>query len=389
MSHMALIDVVKFEGNSSELVWKFPSENLRFGTQLVVKPGQVAFFVKGGKILDEVKEGTVTLKSGNLPLLTTLLSLPFGGDTPFQAEVWFVNLLSKLNNPWGTARPIQLEDPKYGVVVPVRAFGQFGFRVSDPRKFLETIVGTARVFTAMQITDYFKGTLLSSVNSNIGKAVVRQNISLLQISAFLDELSGFCKEKISIDLHQFGVEMVNFYFQSINIPDEDPSFIKLKEIKAKAAELNVIGRDIYQLDKSMDVLKTAAGNEGLAGMVMSSGMGAGMGLMMGAQLGQQAGQMLGSLPPLGQAAPPPIQQTLQPITFHVAVNGQQLGPFPVSVLQQMIPAGTFSGASLVWRTAMAGWLPAAQVPELASLFMPQEPPPLPVMPPPVPPVGLV
>jgi membrane protease subunit (stomatin/prohibitin family) len=384
---MTLIDVVKFDGNPSEFVWKFPSENLRYGTQLVVKPGQVAFFVKGGKILDEVKEGTVTLKSGNIPLLTTLLSLPFGGDTPFQAEVWFVNLLSKLNNPWGTALPIQLEDPKYGVVVPVRAFGQFGFRVSDPRKFLETIVGTAKVFTSMQVTDYFKGVLLSSVSSNIGKAVVRQNISLLQISAFLDELSGFCKEKISIDFQQFGLEMINFYFQSINIPEEDPSFIKLKEIKAKAAELNVIGRDIYQLDKSMDVLKTAAGNEGMAGMVMSSGMGAGMGMMMGAQLGQQAGQMLGSLPPAGQAAPPPIQQNAHAIVFHVVVNGQQLGPFPTPVLQQMIPAGTFSRASLVWRPTMAGWLPAAQVPELASLFMPSEPPPLPVTPPPVPPVG--
>ena len=384
---MALIDVVKFDGNSSEFVWKFPSENLRYGTQLVVKPGQVAFFVKGGKILDEIKEGTVTLKSGNIPLLTTLLSLPFGGDTPFQAEVWFVNLLSKLNNPWGTARPIQLEDPKYGVVVPVRAFGQFGFRVVEPRKLLETIVGTAKVFTAAQITDYFKGVLLSSVNSNIGKAVVRQNISLLQISAFLDELSGFCKEKISIDYQQFGLEMINFYFQSINILEEDPSFIKLKEIKAKAAELNVVGRDIYQLDKSMEVLKTAAGNEGMAGMVMSSGMGAGMGMMMGAQLGQQAGSMMGSLPPAGQAAPPPMQQNVHPVVFHVAVNGQQLGPFPVSVLRQMIPAGTFDGASLVWRPGMAGWLPAMQVPELSALFVPAGPPPLPTMPPPVPPAG--
>jgi membrane protease subunit (stomatin/prohibitin family) len=145
---MALIDIVKFDGNSEEFVWKFPSENLRLGTQLVVKSGQIAIFVKGGKILDEFKEGTVTLKSGNIPLLTNLLSLPFGGDTPFQAEVWFVNILSKLDVPWGTVRPIQLEDPRYGVVVPVRAFGQFGFHVTEPRQFLEKIVGTAKVFTA-------------------------------------------------------------------------------------------------------------------------------------------------------------------------------------------------------------------------------------------------
>ena len=372
---MALIDVVKFQGNDEEFVWKFPSENLRYGTQLVVKPGQLAFFVKGGAILDEFKEGTVTLKSGNIPLLTTLMSLPFGGDTPFQAEVWFVNLISKLNTPWGVLRPIQLEDPKYGVVVPVRAFGQFGFRVAEPRKFIEKIVGTAKVFTATQIADYFKGVLLSSVNSNISKAVVKQNISLLQISAFLDELSGFCKERIALDFGQFGLELINFYFQSINIPEEDPSFIKLKEIKEKAAELNVVGRDIYQLDKSMDVMKTAAGNEGLAGLMMQSGMGAGMGMMMGAQLGQQAGQMATHLPPAGAGSPPPIPQATV-VQFHIVMNGQQIGPFPVAVLQQMIPAGAFNAASLVWRQGMAGWQAAGTVTELAALFAPTAPPPV-------------
>jgi membrane protease subunit (stomatin/prohibitin family) len=367
---MALIDIVKFDGNSEEFVWKFPSENLRLGTQLVVKSGQIAIFVKGGKILDEFKEGTVTLKSGNIPLLTNLLSLPFGGDTPFQAEVWFVNILSKLDVPWGTVRPIQLEDPRYGVVVPVRAFGQFGFHVTEPRQFLEKIVGTAKVFTATQITDYFKGVMLSSVNSNIGKAVVKQNVSLLQISAFLDEIGSFCKEKIAADFQQFGLEILNFYFQSINIPEEDPSFIKLKEIKTKATELNIVGRDIYQLDKSMDVLKTAAGNEGLAGLLMQSGMGAGMGMMMGAQLGGQAGQMMTSLPP-------PLQGTAS-VLYYVAVNGQQSGPYPLQALQQMIPGGTFNAASLVWFQGMPNWQAASSLPELAALFTvpPPMPPPL-------------
>jgi len=381
---MALIDIVKFEGNDSEFVWKFPSENLRYGTQLVVKPGQVAFFVKGGKILDEFGEGTVTIKSGNIPFLTTLLSLPFGGDTPFQAEVWFVNLTTKLDTPWGTALPIQLEDPKYGVVVPVRAFGQFGFCVAEPRKFLETVIGTAKVFTALQITDYFKGVLLSSVNSNVGNAVIKQNISLLQISAFLDELSGLCKEDIAVDFQQFGLEMVNFYFHSINIPEDDPSYIRLKQIKEKAAELNVVGRDIYQLDKSMDVLKTAAGNEGMAGLMMQTGIGSGMGMMLGAQLGAQAGQMMPTLPPPGIGAPPPVSSA--PVAhYHVVLNGQQLGPFPIEVLKQMIPAGTLSAVSLVWRHGMADWQAVSTVPELAGFFVPAPSSTQPPLPPPVPP----
>jgi membrane protease subunit (stomatin/prohibitin family) len=271
------------------------------------------------------------------------------------------------------------------VVVPVRAFGQFGFRVAQPRKFLESIVGTARIFTALQITDYFKGVLLQAVNSNIGKAVVKQNISVLQISAYLDDISGFCKEKIAADFQQFGLELINFYFQSINVPEEDPSFVKLKQIKEKSAELNVVGRDIYQLDKSMDVLKTAAGNEGMAGLMMQTGMGTGMGMMMGAQLGQQAGQMMPHLPPAGAGAPPPVPSA-PAVQFHVALNGQQLGPFPVAVLQQMIAAGTFNAASLVWRQGMAAWQAAGTVPELAALFAPAAPQP-PPLPPPVPPAA--
>lgn len=379
---MALIDVVKFEGNDQEFVWKYPSENLRLGSQLVVKQSQLAFFVKGGVILDEFREGTVTLSSGNIPLLTKLISLPFGDTTPFQAEVWFVNLINKLNTPWGTLRPIQLEDPKYGVVVPVRAFGQFGFRVANPRKFIESIVGSAQVFTAAQITDYFKGVMLSSVNSNIGKAVVQQNISLLQISAFLDEISGFCKDQIAQDFQQFGLEMVNFYFQSINIPEEDPSYIRLKEIKEKAAELNVVGRDIYQLDKSMAVLKTAAGNEGLSGLMMQSGMGQGMGVMMGAQMGQQAGQLMGQLP-AQSTTPPPMPQS-SASQFHMVLNGQQLGPFPVQVLLQMIQTGTFQATTMVWQPGMAQWQTAMSVNELSGLFATGTPPP-PFSPPPIPP----
>ena len=105
---MALIDIVSWDGGDGQVAWKFPSNNLRLGTQLVVKPGQLAFFVYRGQICDEISEGTITLKTGNIPLLTKLLSVPFGGDSPFQAEVWFINTLAKLDTKWGTSTPIQV-----------------------------------------------------------------------------------------------------------------------------------------------------------------------------------------------------------------------------------------------------------------------------------------
>ena len=375
---MALIDVVTWDGGNGQVAWKFPSTNLRLGTQLVVKPGQIAFFVYRGQICDEITEGTITLSTGNIPLLTKLLSLPFGGNSPFQAEVWYINTLAKLDTKWGTPTPIQVEDPRYGIIIPIRAYGQYGFRVSDARTFLTNLLGASDELTDDHIKQYFRGKVVSTIGSQIG-SLFNNQISFLNISAHLEDLSFAAKNKISPAMGEYGIKLENFYFESINVPEDDPSFIKLKEIKEKSAELNVVGRDIYQLDKSMDVLKAAAGNEGLAGLMMQSGMGAGMGMMMGAQLGQQAGSMMTQMPP-AQAAPPPLPAATA-IQYFVAVNGQQAGPFAIAVLQQMQMAGTFNAASMVWRQGMAEWHSAGALPELAQVFAPSAPPPFPPPPP--------
>ena len=286
---MALIDVVKYDGNDQEFVWKFPSEDLRIGTQLVIKPAQTAIFVKSGKIFDEFNEGTYTLKSGNIPLLNKIINLPFGGDSPFQAEVWYINLISKLDNKWGTLTPIQVEDPNYGIIVPVRAFGQFGFKISTPRKFLESLVGTIKVYSANKITEYFTGKLISSITSIITKTIVLNKISVLAINAHLDDLSKKCESEIKDEFEIYGIEILNFFIMSINIPQNDPSVIKLKEAKEKAMFMNTVGKDIYQFDKSMEVMSKAAENEGMAGSIMGTGLGLGIGLGIGGNVGNQMG----------------------------------------------------------------------------------------------------
>lgn len=223
--------------------------------------------------------------------------------------------------------------------------------------------------------------MISTIATQIG-SLFNDKVSFLNITAHLEELSEGARLKIAPVMERYGIHLETFFFESVNVPEDDPSYVKLKQIKEKAAELNVVGRDIYQLDKSMDVLKTAAGNEGAGSTIMQSGIGLGMGMLVGGQIGQQAGQMATHLPPAGAGAPPPLPQAA-PVQFHIVMNGQQVGPFPPAVLQQMIPAGTFNAATLVWRQGMAGWQAAGTVPELAGLFAPATPPPLPPVPPPV------
>ena len=374
---MALIDVVKWEANNREFCHKFPSQDLRLGSQLVVYTAQTAFFVKGGQICDEFTAGNYTLKSENLPVLNKLINLPFGGDSPFQAEVWFVNQINRLDLKWGTPQPIQLEDPKYHIIVPVRAFGQYGIRIDSPRLFLETLIGSLTTFDAETIDSYFKGKLLSFLSNTIASKMILEKISILEITPHLVEISEYCNQEINKTFTKYGLSLVEFSIASISAASDDPSFVRLKEAKDKAAKLDIMGKDYYQMERSFDVLDKAAANTGAGAQVMGLGVGMGLGDMMRGM----AGQTLNTNP---QAVPPPLPQET---SYFIYVNGQQLAGQTVAQIAAMKAQGLVNDDTLVWTAGMASWVPIKAVPALmAASCPPPVPPAHPVPPaPPTPP----
>ncbi len=263
---MALVNVIKWEANTNELVHKFPIEDLIVGSQLVVYPSQTAFFVKGGKIYDEFICGTYTIKSENLPLLNKVFNLPFGGESPFQAEVWFVNQISLLDCKWGTASPIQIEDPKYGVIVPIRSYGQYGFKISNPRTFLERLIGNMPTFSTDKIVSYFRGVILSKLTAIISQKLYADNLSIININSHVEEIAEYAKSKLTGVFAEYGVEFELFNVIAINVNEEDPSFQKLKDTKDSLARINIMGKENYQMERSFNVLDSAAENEG-GGMI--------------------------------------------------------------------------------------------------------------------------
>jgi membrane protease subunit (stomatin/prohibitin family) len=362
---MALIDVVKYQAEENEFIWKFPSNDLRIGTQIIVNPAQHAFFIKGGVILDEFSGGTHTIKTENIPLLNKIINLPFGSNSPFQAEVWYVNLISKLDNKWGTTSPILLEDPKYGIIIPVRAFGQYGFKISNPRIFLENLTGNLPSFSADKIQEFFKGKIITALTSIISKKLVLDNISILEINIYLEELSMFCQEQISDEFKRFGLEIVNFYFLSINVPLDDPSVVKLKIAKDLAAKVRITGKELYQMDRSFDVLDNAAKNEGgVAGNLM----GAGLGLGLGAGVGSQMGNISSNLNTQNS-------NQLPPSLYYALINNQQNGPLSFAQLSQLILDVLVNKQSLVWKTGLENWVLVTELPEFSSFF--NQSPPMP------------
>lgn len=367
---MALIDVVKCESNSEEFVTKFDSTDLRIGTQLVVHPGQTAFFVKGGAIFDQFGPGTYTISTNNIPLLNKIINLPFGKESPFQAEIWFINTLNILDTKWGTQTPIQIEDPIYSIIVPIRAYGQYGLKIADPRLFLESLVGNMRSFSKEKVDDYFRGKVLSSVTNLISEKMTEDKLSFLNINSHVNELSEYSHTHIRNEFVKFGIDVVNFYIIAISIPPNDPSLTKLKESKDFAARLKITGKDVYQMERSYDVLEKAAANEGIGGSMMAMGVGLGTGVGVGGTIGQLYSQNMNT----GGVTPPPVPPA---IVYFAYIDGQQIGDLTVESITGLIASKKITPETLIWTRGMKNWVSASQMPELATLFEESTPPPIP------------
>ncbi len=373
---MALIDVVKWDNPGDLLAWKFPNAELSTATQLIVNESQEALFFKDGQRTDTFAAGRHTLSTNNIPILSKLLNLPFGGDSPFAAEVWFVNRTIALDIKWGTRAPIQLEDPQYSVVVPVRAFGQFGIQIEDAGKFVTKLVGATASFDRATLQSHFQGILMAQLKTAIASAIIKGSIGILEIATEVMNLSNLVEQEVMPEFAEYGVAFKSFRIISINVPEEDESFQMLKQAKANAARRKIEGIS-YQQERTFDVMETAAGNEGGAtGAFIGAGMGVGMGLGVGAQAGQMMGQMNQSGPPTTPPTPPdnPFASSPPSVQFHIHLNGQKMGPYPLETLKQGVASGQFNRETMVWREGMAQWAAAGSVPELSGFF---GPPPFP------------
>ncbi len=285
---MALIDIVKFDGLASRdwLVYKHYKEDLTTATQLVVNEGQAAAFVKGGAICDIFGPGTHTLTTANIPILNKLINLPFGKESPFKAEIYYINTATKLDLHWGTTDPIPLIDPKYRVRLRIRAFGQAGLKVSNIEHFIKEIIGTmsaAEVVSYNKVVDYFKGILVSKIKSSIADIIINDGISALEISARLDDISEKIEGELSADFAEYGIRLINLRIQSINFPDDD--FEQINKILEDRAAFDIMGDSRYATMRTFDVYEGAANNQnGVAGAFVAGGMGLGVGMNLASNI---------------------------------------------------------------------------------------------------------
>lgn len=375
-SRKGVIDRIKYDGPANELIWKFPYDNLSIGAQLIVNESQEAIFYKGGKALDSFGPGTHTISTANIPLLQKLINLPFGGKTPFSAEVWFINKTIKRDLKWGTKTPMKLRDPLYGFIIPVRAYGEYGIQINDARSFMTQIVGTLHTADIQTIQEHFTSLIITKVTDTISKYIVQQKVSVVDIPAQVDEISKTCKDRISEEFDKYGILITNFYAESINYPEDHPQVEQINQAQANKLQRDIEGYT-YQQERSFDVMDSAAQNEGNSGNLMGAGMGLGMGLGIGGTMGNQMGsigeQLNTNQKNQNQSTPPPPPGS----AIFVLVNNKQEGPFNVEQLKSFIQNGQITKETLAWKEGMAQWDKAENLPQINQLFGTSTPPPPP------------
>ena len=237
---MATIDVISWESNKNELCSRYNSDNIKDGATLVVHESQTAFFVEEGRIKYELNTpGSRILSTQNYPLLNSLRNIPYGGVTPHKAEVWFINQVSIPGLYWGTPTPIQLEDPNYRIIVPVRAYGRYGIRVVEPRLFLESLIGNMPSLSTNSIgEDFIKPYIIQGISEALSRRISLGESSILNISNELSSMSSYSLDYINRYVKKYGVVVTDFNFVAISAAED--SLQRLSDAKMRAAEIKII-----------------------------------------------------------------------------------------------------------------------------------------------------
>jgi len=264
-----------FDDTGQTLVHRIPekgSGEIKWGAQLTVRESQAGVFFYKGKAIEAFGPGRHTLKTGNIPILTKIVSIPWGMTSPLRAEVFFINMKVFTNLKWGTRDPVAFKDSELGLI-RLRAFGVFNLRVVQPVLFINSMVGTQGIFTTEEIEEYLNRVIVSRFNDYMGETID----SILNLPAKYDELSEGLAKRLQEDFSHFGLGLTQLYMNAITPPPEVQKAIDDRSRMGVFDDMN----KLMQMKAAMAMEKASEG-EGGAG----DSMGMGMGLMMPAMFAQ-------------------------------------------------------------------------------------------------------
>jgi membrane protease subunit (stomatin/prohibitin family) len=355
-----LLDVIEWLDDSHRtLVWRFPryQNTIKHGAQLIVRPGQSAVLVDQGQVADVFSAGQYRLDTENLPIISTLQAWAYGFESPFKCEVYFVSTTVISDLKWGTPNPIMFRDHDFGPL-RLRAFGNYSLRAIDPEALLRELVGTDGIFDVSEVSELLRNMITSAFAEVLGKS----QLSALDLAAHYDRLGDAVRAAVCERIDdEYGLEVPALQIANITLPEEAEQALDVR------TRMNVIG----DMNQYRDYLAAQAIPHALD--VKSGAVGTGMALGVGVAM---AGQFAHMLAPRSPATPPPLP-AVTPATWHIALQGQALGPLSLEQMWRCIEELRVTATTLVWTQGMPSWAPAGGLEAFKTRFEQRTPPPVP------------
>ena len=284
-----LLKVIEYVNTRHDtIIYKFPMNDraeIMNGSSLTVREGQVAIFMKDGRIADVFAPGRYKLHTANLPVLTSIMNWNKGFNSPFKCDVYYVETTQFSAQKWGTVNPFTMRDKDFGMI-RVRGFGKYSFRVTDAKLFMQTMAGSKKEFTTDMITEHLRGIILSELTDIIAES----GYSAIDLSSKLTNFNEIARKSLADDFNAIGLALVTFVIESLSFPEEVEKAID------KSSSLGILGGQMhnYTAMAQADALRDAANNPGMAGTMFGMGVLGNLGgNMMGGVTQQQPQQAAG------------------------------------------------------------------------------------------------
>jgi len=272
------ISTIESNSRKDFIVWRHPNRNIAVGSQILVNESEEALLFENGQLLHILKAGRHLVESGNIPGIDGLIRRSIGNNSPIRLDTWFVSKTVSTDYKWGVQ--LQAKDTTHQLIVPVGSYGSMLLKIEDPASFFVQVVGKKVSMNKTELKEFLIPNIERSLKDYIADKIKQGKLDIFTIESILEEASASTKRSIEKAFERFGLKLIDFYIQSIEVIGDNPEYLKIKASLADAASLRIRAKaasetqGFYEQERTLDALNKAAEKDSnVAGNLISKGIG--------------------------------------------------------------------------------------------------------------------
>ena len=259
------IRTVESKSSSDYLIWKYPNREIEVGSQVIVNESEEALLFENGQLIEILDAGRHVIESGNIPGMDGIIRRSIGNNSPIKIDIWFVSKVVSTDYKWGVQ--IQVKDNTHQLIVPVGSYGSILLRIEDPASLVLQVVGKKKQMSKDELKDFLMPSIERSLKEYIAEKIKEGTLDVFNIETILGEASNDTKDSLEVLFERFGLKVIEFFIQGIEVIGDNPEYKKIKESLADAASLRIRAKaasdtkGFYQEEKALNALNKAAEND--------------------------------------------------------------------------------------------------------------------------------